>query len=88
MSKKEGGKLRRYISFDFLITYEVRKTRKYFNHKVEKKSPSLMNVHILYALELKTSKKNPSVYMYVCLSIPSEYTITFEGVNESKVKFG
>ena len=44
-----------------------------------------MNVHILYVLELKTSKKEfPSVCMYIRLCVPSWCTITFEGVSASK----
>ena len=29
----------------------------------------LMNFHVFYVLELKTSKKIPSVYLYACLSV-------------------
>ena len=56
----------------------------------EKKCLLLTNVHDLYVLEDKTSKKNvrPSVCLYVCLYVRTWTfhvdTITFEGVSESK----
>ena len=53
------------ICFYFLITYEVCKKRKYCNRMSEQKNSLLLiNVHVLYVLEDKTSKKN-SVCLYV-----------------------
>ena len=52
--------------FYFLITYGVCKKRKYCNRMSEKKSLVLMNVHVLYVLEYKTSKKK---FLSVCLSV-------------------
>ena len=82
--------------FYFLITYGVCKKRKYCNRMSEKKKNSLLltNVHVLYVLEDKTSKKNsrlsirPSVRLSGCLAVRTWTfhvdTITFEGVSGSK----
>ena len=51
------------MPFYILITYGVCKKKKYCNRTSEKKSLRLMNVHVLYVLEHKTSKK-----ISVCLS--------------------
>ena len=63
--------------FHFFTAYEVRAKRKYCNRKIGKKIFLLTNVHVLYILELKTSKKGrsvcrsvrPSVFLYVCLAV-------------------
>ena len=57
--------------FYFLITYRLCKKRKYYNRMSEKKnSLLLMNVHVLYVLEDKTStKKFPSVCLAVYLYV-------------------
>ena len=53
--------------FCFLITYGICKKRKYCNRMSEKKNSLLLtNVHVLYVLEDKTSKKNS--HLSVCLS--------------------
>ena len=81
--------------FYFHITHGVCKKRKYCNRMSEKKNYLLlMNVHVLYVLEDKTSKKNfrLPVYVYVCLSVCLFVrtwtfhvdTITFEGVSGYK----
>ena len=53
------------------MTYGVCKKRKYCNRRNKKKNSLLLtNVHVLYVLEDKTSKKNsvcPSVCRSVCL---------------------
>ena len=50
------------FTFYFLITYGVCKKKKYCNRMSKKKnSLLLMNVHVLYMLEDKTSKKKISV---------------------------
>ena len=54
------------IHFYFLITYGVCKKRKYCNRMSEKKTLLLTNVHDLYVLEHKTSKKK---FPSVCLSV-------------------
>ena len=54
-------------AFYFLITYEVCRKKKYCNRMSEKKNSLLLtNVHVLYVLEDKTSKKNVrlSVWLY------------------------
>ena len=85
--------------FYYLITYGVCKKRKYCNRMIEKKNLLLMNVHVFYILELKTSAKRSvclDVCVFVCLSVClhvcllsrlqnfSGCTITFERVNASK----
>ena len=77
--------------FYFLIAYGVCKKIKYCNHISEKKNSLLsINVHDLYVLEDKTSKKNfrpsvcLSVWMYVRTLTFHVDTITFEGVSGSK----
>ena len=67
-----------YLQFlYFLITYGVCKKRQYCNRMSKKNSLLLMNVHILYVLEDKTSKKT-SVRLSVCLSVwMYGYTWTF-----------
>ena len=58
--------LNSHTYFCCLITYGVCKKRKYCNRMSEKKNSRLLtNFHVLYVLEDKTSKKNPSV----CLSV-------------------
>ena len=71
------------IDFYFLITSGVCKKRKYCNRMSKKNCLFLTNVHVLYVLEDKTSKKKfrlsvcmsvclfacLSVCMYVCLSV-------------------
>ena len=68
------------------------KKRKYCNRMREKKSLLLMNVHVLYVLEDKTSKKNfrPSVCLFVCLSVclfvcPSVLLVYYVVENISKI---
>ena len=66
------------LNYYFLITYGVCKKRKYCNRMSKKKNSLLLtNVHDLYVLEDKTSKKKcppvrlsvrMSVRPYVCLS--------------------
>ena len=57
---------------------------KYCNRKI-KKNLLLMNIHIFYVLERKTSNKNfsLSVCTYVRMWVPSVGTITVEGVSGS-----
>ena len=52
----------------------------------QKKSPLLTNVHVLYVLEDKISKKKlPSFCLSVCTYVAFHVdTITFEGVSGSK----
>ena len=58
------------IDFYFLITSGVCKKRKYCNRMSKKNCLFLTNVHVLYVLEDKTSKKKiPSVCLYVGLSV-------------------
>ena len=75
-------------NFYFLITYGVFKKRKCCNRVSEKKnSLVLTNVHVLYVLEDKTSKKI-SVGLSSCLAVRTWTfyvdTIIFEGVSGSK----
>ena len=75
--------------FYFLITYGVCKKRKYCNRMSKKNSLLLTNVHVLYVLEDKTSKKkfssvSLSVRTYVRTWTFHVDTITFKGVSESK----
>ena len=71
------------ISFYFLITYGVCKKRTYCNHMSEKENSLLLtNVHVLYVLEDKKSKKK----IRLCVrtwTFPVD-TIIFEGVSGSK----
>ena len=85
--------LRTYLDrpyFYFLITYGVGKKIKYCNRMSEKKNSLLLtNVHDLYVLEDKTSKKKfPSVCLSGCTYVRTWTfhvdTITFEGVSGSK----
>ena len=74
--------------FYFIITYGVCNKRKYCNRISKKKKILLLtNVHVLYVLEDKTSKKI-SVCLAVRLSVRTWTfhvdTITFEGVSGSK----
>ena len=57
------------VGFYFLVTYGVCKKRKYCNRVSEKKNPLLLtNVHVLYVLEEKTSKKK-YFCLFVCLAV-------------------
>ena len=70
------------------------KLRELLSHEWQKKSLLSMNVHVLYVLEDKTSKKKfrLSICLSVCLSVRmsgctwtfATDTITFEGVSGSK----
>ena len=87
----DGWMLLEYL-FHFLIIYGACKKRKYCNRMSGKKKNSfhLINVHVLYDLEHKTSKKNfrLSVWLSVCPSACTRTiavdTITFEGVSGFK----
>ena len=66
---------------NFLLSHHVRSMctkRKYCNRTIEKKSILFMNVHVLYVLKHKTSKKKfrLSVCLSVCLS-----ACTLESIN-------
>ena len=54
--------------FYFLITYGICKNRKYCNRKIKNKILLSMNIHVLYVLERKNSKKN-AVCLYVCMYV-------------------
>ena len=71
------------------MTCGVCKKRKYCNRMSKKNSLLLMNLHVLYVLEDKTSKKKClsvrlSVYLSVCTWTFAVNTITLEGVNGAK----
>ena len=64
--------------------FHIRSEIKYCNRMSEKKNSLLLtNVHVLYVLKDKTSKKN-SVCLSVCTWTFDVDTITFEEVSGSK----
>ena len=63
----------------FLISHRIQsmqKEREYCNRMIEKKSLLLMNVHVLYVLELKTIKKKKQKNS-VCLSVDMYVRYTY-----------
>ena len=70
-------------NFYFLITYGICKKRKYCNHMSEKQNSLLLtNIHDLYVLEDKESKKKfPSVCLSGCLDVRTYVDFSWEHNN-------